>query len=114
MQHVFASACQQQREKNEWQTYEQVVDGARGHSVTVRRQGWPDAVVWNPWTEKAKATGDFGDEEYQVWGCTDGWTLSHDMVKAPALGPDRSWRHAWLQLHANALRAKRQAQQLHC
>jgi D-hexose-6-phosphate mutarotase len=44
----------------------QVVDGARGHSVTVRRQGWPDAVVWNPWIEKAKATGDFGDEEYKV------------------------------------------------
>lgn len=46
----------------------QVVDAARGHSVTVQRQGWPDAVVWNPWIEKAKATGDFGDEEYKV-GC---------------------------------------------
>jgi glucose-6-phosphate 1-epimerase len=63
----------------------QVVDGARGHSVTVRRQGWPDAVVWNPWTEKAKATGDIGDEEYQVRGCTDGWVCcGHDVLWAPA------------------------------
>lgn len=53
----------------------QVVDGARGHSITVRRQGWPDAVVWNPWTEKAQATGDFDDEEYQVRGCANGWVV---------------------------------------
>ncbi len=34
--------------------------------MTVRRQGFADAVVWNPWIEKAKATGDMGDEEYRV------------------------------------------------
>ena len=44
----------------------QVVDGGIGRSVTVSRSGFPDAVVWNPWEAKAKATGDFGDDEYKV------------------------------------------------
>ena len=61
------------------------MDGARGHSVTVRRQGWPDAVVWNPWTEKAKATSDFGDEEYQVRCCVSGWVViwNHNVLQVP-------------------------------
>ena len=45
----------------------QIVNGARRHRVTVRRSaGFPDAVVWNPWVDKAKSTADFGDEEYRV------------------------------------------------
>lgn len=43
-----------------------MVDKARGHTVTVKRQGFLDAIVWNPWIDKAKATHDFGDEEYKV------------------------------------------------
>jgi hypothetical protein len=35
--------------------------------VEVRKAGFPDAVVWNPWIAKAQAMGDFGDEEYKVW-----------------------------------------------
>ena len=26
----------------------------------------PDAVVWNPWVEKAAKMADFGDDEYKV------------------------------------------------
>ena len=38
-----------------------------GSSIEIRKSGLPDTVVWNPWIEKAKAMGDFGDEEYRVF-----------------------------------------------
>lgn len=44
----------------------QVVDDGAEHAIAIRRDNFPDAVVWNPWVEKAKATADFGDAEYQV------------------------------------------------
>jgi len=48
-----------------------VVDGAGGHSLQVARSGFPDVVVWNPWVDKSKATGDFGDEEYKEMLCVE-------------------------------------------
>lgn len=31
--------------------------------VSVTKAGLPDTVVWNPWTEKAKAMSDMDDDE---------------------------------------------------
>jgi hypothetical protein len=50
----------------------QIVDKGSGSSVQVHKQNFPDAVVWNPWVDKSKAMGDFGDEEYKVGGCRQG------------------------------------------
>lgn len=47
----------------------QIVDSSRGASVQVHKAGFPDAVVWNPWVDKSRAMGDFGDEEYKVCCC---------------------------------------------
>lgn len=44
----------------------QVVDEARGRAVVVEKEGFPDAVLWNPWVDKAAGMGDFGDDEYKV------------------------------------------------
>lgn len=44
----------------------QVVDEGKKRAVTVEKEGFPDAVVWNPWIEKAAGMADFGDEEYKV------------------------------------------------
>lgn len=44
----------------------QIVDSGSGSTVSVHKHNFPDAVVWNPWVDKSKAMGDFGDEEYKV------------------------------------------------
>ena len=37
-----------------------------GTTISLSKKGFRDAVVWNPWIDKAKAMADFGDEEV-VW-----------------------------------------------
>jgi len=44
----------------------QIVDGRGKRTIEVAREGLPDAVVWNPWVDKAAGMADFGDEEYQA------------------------------------------------
>ena len=47
----------------------QIEDHGAGHRIVIEKTGFPDAVVWNPWAEKAKGMGDFGDNEYTVLCC---------------------------------------------
>ncbi|EIE25671.1 galactose mutarotase-like protein [Coccomyxa subellipsoidea C-169] len=49
----------------------EVVDEGRGRAVVVEKQGFPDAVVWNPWVDKAAGMGDFGDDEYKEMVCLE-------------------------------------------
>lgn len=44
----------------------QIIDEGSKRTILLQKQGLLDAVVWNPWAEKAKAMADFGDDEYQV------------------------------------------------
>ena len=46
----------------------QIVDEASGRVMEVKKAGFPDFVVWNPWVAKSQAMADFGDEEYKVSG----------------------------------------------
>lgn len=52
----------------------QIVDKGKKHKITLHKEGLPDAVVWNPWAEKAKGMADFDDEEYKVISMDAGWT----------------------------------------
>ena len=40
--------------------------GTPAPCVQVRKQGFPDVVVWTPWVDKAKKMGDFDDEGYKA------------------------------------------------
>lgn len=49
--------------------------------VDINKTNMPDAVVWNPWIEKARRLEDLGDDEYVKMVCVetgiiqDSWTL---------------------------------------
>ncbi|KAG0169698.1 hypothetical protein DFQ28_007046 [Apophysomyces sp. BC1034] len=55
--------------------------------VGIQKLNLKDAVVWNPWIEKAKGMGDFGDEEYHNMICVEAGSVA-DWVK---LGGGQSW-----------------------
>ena len=42
------------------------MDEGSKRKITVQKEGLTDAVVWNPWAEKAKGMADFADDEYQA------------------------------------------------
>ncbi len=44
-------------------------DGAR--TVVLEKEGFPDAVVWNPWTEGAAKLPDMADDEYLEMLCVE-------------------------------------------
>ncbi|OWF48400.1 putative glucose-6-phosphate 1-epimerase [Mizuhopecten yessoensis] len=46
------------------------------HTVSVNLSNFTDVVVWNPWSEKARAMSDFGDEEYSTMVCVEAGRVS--------------------------------------
>ncbi|CAO3636799.1 unnamed protein product [Cunninghamella echinulata] len=42
-----------------------------GNKITIDKSGMKDTVVWNPWVEKARGMGDFGDDEYKEMICVE-------------------------------------------
>ncbi|KAE8726119.1 putative glucose-6-phosphate 1-epimerase [Hibiscus syriacus] len=64
-----------------------VLDHERKRTYVIRKEGVPDAVVWNPWEKKSKAMVDFGDEEYKQMVCVDGAAIE----KPVTLKPGEEW-----------------------
>ncbi|KAI3932628.1 hypothetical protein MKW98_012599 [Papaver atlanticum] len=54
-----------------------ILDHEKKRTFVLRKDGLPDAVVWNPWDKKAKAMADFGDDEYKHM-------LSFQLLQRPA------------------------------
>lgn len=46
-------------------------DPAGGRNIMVEKSGSQSTVVWNPWSEKAKALPDLGDDEWQRMLCIE-------------------------------------------
>lgn len=62
-----------------------LVDG--GVVLTLRQEGFTDAVVWNPGAEDAAALADMADEEYRRFVC-----IEPALLDGPALQPGATWR----------------------
>ncbi|KAJ8459252.1 hypothetical protein OPV22_032178 [Ensete ventricosum] len=50
-----------------------ILDHEKKRTFVLRKDGLPDAVVWNPWEKKAKSMADFGDDEYKHMLCLPQW-----------------------------------------
>lgn len=48
-----------------------ITNAAGGKTICVKKQNFPDTVVWNPWEEKARGMSDFGDDEYPNMVCVE-------------------------------------------
>lgn len=49
----------------------QITGATGGRTITMERGGFRDVVVWNPWTDGARALDDFGDGEYGEMLCAE-------------------------------------------
>jgi glucose-6-phosphate 1-epimerase len=55
-------------------------DPVWGRRIGIARTGSKTAVVWNPWTAKAKAMPDFGDDEWSEMVCVESANALDDAV----------------------------------
>jgi D-hexose-6-phosphate mutarotase len=61
-----------------------IEDGTLHRTIHVNKTGSASTVVWNPWTAKAKAMADFGDEEYRRMVCVESGNVGpHQITLAP-------------------------------
>lgn len=65
-----------------------IMDHEKKRTFVMRKDGLPDAVVWNPWDKKSKAMVDFGDEEYKHMLCVEAAAVE----KPVTLKPGEEWR----------------------
>ena len=63
---LSASIVQRVSSKHALTSRKQVVDEGKKRAIQLEKEGFPDAVVWNPWIKKAAGMADFGDKEYKV------------------------------------------------
>ncbi|CAK0757099.1 hypothetical protein CVIRNUC_002512 [Coccomyxa viridis] len=67
----------------------EVVDEGKKRAIQIEKEGFPDAVVWNPWIKKAAGMADFGDDEYKEMVCLEPAVAGSGPV---ALQPGKTWR----------------------
>ncbi|KAK1578701.1 hypothetical protein Q3G72_032496 [Acer saccharum] len=62
-----------------------ILDHERKRTFVLRKDGLPDAVVWNPWDKKAKAMPDFGDDEYKHMLCVEAACVEKPIILKPVV-----------------------------
>ncbi|KAL3005431.1 hypothetical protein AAZX31_08G219900 [Glycine max] len=65
-----------------------IIDHERKRTFVLRKDGLPDAVVWNPWDKKAKTIPDLGDNEYKHMLCVQAACVE----KPITLKPGEEWK----------------------
>ena len=62
-------------------------DEAAGRAIVITQTDMADAVVWNPWIDKARALPDFGDDEYRRMVCVETGRVANPVQ----LDPGQMW-----------------------
>ncbi|XP_047341260.1 putative glucose-6-phosphate 1-epimerase [Impatiens glandulifera] len=65
-----------------------ILDHEKKRTFVLRKDGLPDAVVWNPWDKRAKAISDLGDEDYKHMLCVETAAIE----KPITLKPGEEWK----------------------
>ncbi|XP_020228434.1 putative glucose-6-phosphate 1-epimerase [Cajanus cajan] len=65
-----------------------IIDHERKRTFVLRKDGLPDAVVWNPWDKKSKSIPDLGDADYKHMLCVQAACVE----KAITLKPGEEWK----------------------
>ncbi|KAE8673589.1 putative glucose-6-phosphate 1-epimerase [Hibiscus syriacus] len=65
-----------------------ILDHEKKRTLVLRKDGLPDAVVWNPWDKMAKTIPDFGDDEYMYMPSVEAAAIK----KPITLKPGEEWR----------------------
>ncbi|CAA6671103.1 unnamed protein product [Spirodela intermedia] len=65
-----------------------ILDHEKKRTFVLRKDGLPDAVVWNPWDKKAKSIPDLGDDDYKHMLCVEAACIE----KSITLKPGEEWK----------------------
>lgn len=65
-----------------------IIDHEKKRTFVIRKDGMPDAVVWNPWDKTAKGLADFGDDDYKLMVSVNSGSVEKPIV----LKPSEEWR----------------------
>ncbi|CAO2828569.1 unnamed protein product [Amaranthus hypochondriacus] len=65
-----------------------IIDHEKKRTFVLRKEGMPDAAVWNPWDKKSKAIPDLGDDDYKSMLCVDSAAIESQIV----LKPSEEWK----------------------
>lgn len=65
-----------------------VIDHEKKRTLVMKKEGLPDAVVWNPWDKKSKAISDLGNDDYKRMVCIEAAAVEKPIV----LKPGQEWR----------------------
>jgi len=68
-----------------------IVDGASDRRIRITSTGNQTAVVWNPWVEISKQSGDLTDDAYQQFVCVETTNAADDVV---TVAPQSEYRLA--------------------
>ncbi len=60
-----------------------LADPGMGRKIAVEKRGSNTTVVWNPWADKAKKMGDFGDDEWPGMACIETANAGPNAVTLP-------------------------------
>ncbi|KQJ84423.1 putative glucose-6-phosphate 1-epimerase [Brachypodium distachyon] len=65
-----------------------IIDHEKKRTFVLRKDGLPDAVVWNPWDKKSKTMQDLCDEDYKHMLCVEPAAIE----KPITLKPGEEWK----------------------